>query len=523
METTTNIPASISTRDLIERAGANLATPRIVFDGHVYNGTAAHARNPFDAIEGMTDVIRADFEVVTRRLVLKGHTDAQVRMSTAAVLALSEEGVSVPVSNDPGITPSTKIINVGYDWKSGVMQTRVVPAGEASLPGFRSLDIKKWQPTVQVVANRDGDQVVLANVLRCDENGIEGLFQFISDHIKENCIYLGQVMDVQMDYMKMTDFEPRNVALTETLKSKIELFVRGPLEFHIANDVRGLPRKSGLFLYGPPGGGKTMAMSVCAYLSARLGAVVVVVDPSTGISGFKHAAAMTEVMLEAGHPVVICMEDMEKLARSDRAKVLDILDGTNSKGQRRITVGTTNFLEQIDRAMLRPGRFDAVEFCGLPDLSAFTQLCKVLIAEKDRGDIDYAAAYPSFEGFSYAFIANAVQTIIRAAIISAKGNLDELKVSTQNLIDAANSVRGHFDLMQQPVVVESPALDGVMREMVSEIVQTEVEDSLNSRNFSDDVDYDYVREQVDSVVEGRLNDASINDRDGDQRYTIATN
>jgi SpoVK/Ycf46/Vps4 family AAA+-type ATPase len=180
-------------------------------------------------------------------------------------------------------------------------------------------------------------------------------------------------------------------------------------------------------------------------------------------------------------------------------------------------------LEQIDRAMLRPGRFDAVEFCGLPDLSAFRQLVQVLISDDDRGDIDYEEAYPFFEGFSYAFISNAVQTIIRSAIISAKGDLEELKVGTQNLIDAANSVRGHFELMQQPVVVEAPALDSVMRGMVSEIVSDEVESSLNDRCFSDDVDYDTIHSIVDDVLEGRLNGASLQDNDGDKRYEISTN
>ena len=97
-----------------------------------------------------------------------------------------------------------------------------------------------------------------------------------------------------------------------------------------------------------------------------------------------------------------------------------------------------------------------------------------------------------------------------------------MKVNTQNLIDAANSVRGHFDLMQQPVQVEAPALDTVMRGMVSEIVSDEVESSLNDRVFSDDVDYDNVHNIVDEVLEGRLNGASLEDLEGDKRYEFVT-
>ena len=522
MNNNTAIPASISVRDLVERAGHNISTPRIVFQENVYDGTLANARNPFDAIQGVTDAVNAEFETVSRKKSFTGFTKAQVQYSLDCVLRLSADGVSQPISNDPTIQPSTEILETGYEWATGKMTSVVVPSGEMSLPGFRSIS-KSWKPTMQVTCDRGGHPTLYASVLRCDQDAVEGLFQFVTDHIKANCMYRGQAVDGRFAFVKLTDFKPQNVALTETLRKKIELFVRGPLEFALANDTRGLPRKSGLFLYGPPGGGKTMAMTSCAYIAARMGAIVVIVDPSGGIDAFVQASNLTEVMLEAGESVVICMEDMEKLAIRDRAKVLDILDGTNSKGQRRITIGTTNFLEQIDRAMLRPGRFDAVEFCGLPDLSAFRQLVQVLISDDDRGDINYEEAYPLFEGFSYAFISNAVQTIIRSAIISAKGNLSELKVNTQNLIDAANSVRGHFELMQQPVVFETPALDAVMREMVREIVSGEVESSLDDRCFSEEVDYDNIHSIVDDVLEGRLNGASLQDNDGDKRYQISTN
>ena len=103
------------------------------------------------------------------------------------------------------------------------------------------------------------------------------------------------------------------------------------------------------------------------------------------------------MLLDHGLKVVVAMEDMEKLAKRDRAKILDLLDGTSSKQNRIVYIGTTNFLDTIDRAMLRPGRFDAVVECALPDLSAFRQLVNVLIKEHDRGEIDYEEAFPYFE------------------------------------------------------------------------------------------------------------------------------
>ena len=223
-------------------------------------------------------------------------------------------------------------------------------------------------------------------------------------------------------------------------------------------------------------------------------------------------------------PFFDMMEDMEKLATRDRAKVLDILDGTSSQGFRRVPIGTTNFLEQIDRAMLRPGRFDAVEYCGLPDRSAFEQLVKVLISEQDRGDIDYDEAFPHYEGYSYAFIANAVQIILRAAINRAKGDLSVMSINTADLITAAQSVRGHFDLMQEEVVVDRPPLDGLFRSIVFEEVESFLSD--NSVMTDDTTDYSYivqkVHETVDEIIEGRLDGASIYKENGDEFGNIRT-
>lgn len=505
------IPESISSQSLVERAGANVAKPRVVFERNVYDGTLANARNPFDAIEGFKDAIYSEFETVERSQEFHGYTADDVAVALQAVLMRSDAGVPQPVSNDPTVQPSTRIISLGYDWKTGAERTTVVPAGEMSLPMCRSTNPKQWQPTMRVRVPSSGSPYILANVLRCDQDVVEGVFGYVYDWLKVNSIYLGQVVDVGFNFMKLTDHKPENVALTQTLRRHIEHLVTGPLLYGDAYDQFGLPRKSGLFLWGPPGGGKTMAKTTCGYLAARLGAVVVEVDPSLGVAGFQAAAVRTERLLENGHKVVIMMEDMEKLAVSDRAKVLDILDGTSSKGFRRITIGTTNFLNQIDRAMLRPGRFDAVEYCGLPDLSAFTQLIQVLIAEEQRGEIDYAEAFPYFDGYSYAFIANAVQDIFRAAIVRQKGIVDDLRVTTADLISAAHAVRGHFDLMQEEVVEEKPTLDMAFKDLVYE----QISDYLgnNSVMTEDSIDYGYIseliHEQTDQVVEGRMDGASV--------------
>ena len=523
--TTNAIPEIITMKDLVNRAGTNVARPRVVFEGQVYDGTLANAKTPFDAIDGMKDAVMEQFEQVTRSKEFHGMTTAQLRVSLAAVLNRSDQGIPMPISNDPTVKPSTTIVDTGYDWATGHMTTVIVPAKEMSLPGFRTLDPKKWQPAMQVAAI-PGGAMLHASILRCDEDAVEGLFGMVSDHAARNSIYANQVVDQNFNFIKMVDHKPENVAMTDELTRVTKLLVLSPLRYPSALDERGMPRKSGVFLYGPPGGGKTMVKGNCLYLSARLGACAIDVDPSTGIEGFTEAVMRAKVLLDHGLKVVVAMEDMEKLAKRDRAKILDLLDGTSSKQNRIIYIGTTNFLEQIDRAMLRPGRFDAVVECALPDLSAFRQLVNVLIKEADRGDIDYEAAFPYFEGYSYAFIANAVQLIIRAAIDRAKGDLDNLAVTTEDLIDAAVSVRGHHNLMQEEVVVEPPALDALFRSISDTAIEEYLENNAVTTH-DDNTNYDYIeeraREAADSVVEARIHQSAIVDEDGERRFNIRTN
>ena len=518
------IPTDISFEAMVKRAGSNLARPRIVFDGSVFDGTKAFAKDPFASIEAFTKSIHEQYEVVERIQVFDGFTPDEARVALSAVLNRSVEGIPHPVSNDPTVTPSTLIVDTGYDWATGKMNTLIVPAGEMSLPGFSKVPGQKWQPTMRILV-RGGVPCLVASIMRHDEDAVEGLFGFVRDWMNKNSIYAGQVVDVNFNFLNLTDFKPENVALTREVTNAIDWFILSPLRYWSANDERGMPRKTGMFLFGPPGGGKTMIKTTGEYLAARLGAVVVEIDPSLGIEGFEAANVRSMALLENGYKVLIAMEDMEKLAIRDRAKVLDILDGTSSKGHRRITIGTTNFLETIDRAMLRPGRFDCVLESALPDLQAFTHLIKVLLRDEDIGEIDYEVAFPHFEGYSYAFIANAVQTIIRAAISTAKGDLTELSISTENLIDAARSVRGHFDLMQQEVEVELPQLDTIFKQLIAEQVEGELQQY--GALTEDPTDYGYISEKIreitDEVVEGRINGASLQNEAGDTKYNLYTN
>lgn len=509
METTTiEIPARISRADLLQRAGSNVPPERVIFDGSVFDGTKGFATQPIESIEAYKDAVVGTFEVTERYEQFPGFTMDELAVALDKVLNLSIDGVPQIVQIEPGSPPSTRKVPIGYDMKNGRMKHHIVPAGAMSLPGFRNLS-KKQQAWMRVISHR-GVPTLQAQVIRGDQGQLEGVFAFVRDYAAKFSIYLGQAVNTNFEYINMSKFKPENVALTDAARVAMQLYVQEQFKHPDELTLHGQSPKTGIFLEGPPGGGKTMLVSLGEYTVVVNGGTVIHVDPALGVDGLRHANSMAQRLLDAGHTVLISFEDMEKLAKESRETVLEILDGASAKLTRRIIIGTTNFVEQIDRAMLRPGRFDAVIHCGLPDLAAFTQLVQVLISEDKRGTINYEKAFPHFDGYSYATIANAVSIVIRSAI--ANSNSDNIKVTTQDLINAALMVRDHHNLLQEPVAEEGPALESAFRAALRAQFDN-VESTVNEARYYDATDYDtvtqIVSEKTDEVLKYRLRGAAI--------------
>lgn len=507
MTTNTNaIPVKITSEMLYNKAGGNRLPERVVFEQSVYDGTKQHAANPMEAIEGFKNAIFSTFEETERTEAYYGFTLDEVAVALNTVMRRLDGFVSQVVKTSPIDKPSTRRVPIGYSMATGEMEYVVVPEGATSLP---------WRGNcwIKVVADSSGVPYIKANVVRGDQSHLEGLFAYVRDWANANSIYLGQAVDTDFKFINMTKFDPTKVALTDKMRVALDLYVRGPLRYMSALQAKRQDTKTGLLLEGPPGGGKTVAVSLCEFSAIVAGAVVIHVDPSTGIYGLDRANRMATRLMEAGHMVMIAFEDMEKLAEQDRAKVLEILDGASAKTAKRIIVGTTNFIEQIDRAMIRHGRFDDVLHCGLPDRSAFEQVIRVIFDADDMGDIDYDFAYPYYQGYSYATIGNAASKVIRAAINRLEGDLSDFKVTTQDLVDAAGLVRDQHDLMNQEVAKPQPFLDTYFKAAMLEAAR-EANDELDG---PESVNYDYIGEIVeqntDNVVEARMNGARIEDRE----------
>ena len=149
-----------------------------------------------------------------------------------------------------------------------------------------------------------------------------------------------------------------------------------------------MPR--GFLFYGPPGTGKTLfAKAIANSLNATIRVVSgpEVTDMYVGESERKVRALFAEARRNA--PSVIVFDEFDSIAarrtgrddgggRAGNALVAQIL--TEMDGFRpdvpMLVIGTTNRLELIDPALLRPSRFQAVPI-DLPDLAARRHIAKI--------------------------------------------------------------------------------------------------------------------------------------------------
>mmetsp|Transcript_5696 Transcript_5696/g.20290 ORF Transcript_5696/g.20290 Transcript_5696/m.20290 type:complete len:460 (+) Transcript_5696:306-1685(+) len=142
---------------------------------------------------------------------------------------------------------------------------------------------------------------------------------------------------------------------------------------------RGVPYRRGYLLHGPPGGGKT---SFVLALAGHLGLDVCLLSLSDeGLTDDRLALSLAHVPANT----LVLLEDVDAaFQRRDRARghgsagssltlsgLLNALDGA-AASEGRVVFLTTNYMDHLDAALLRPGRVDVVHELGFatPDQAA---------------------------------------------------------------------------------------------------------------------------------------------------------
>lgn len=210
----------------------------------------------------------------------------------------------------------------------------------------------------------------------------------------------------------------------------------------------GAKLPKGALLVGPPGTGKTLIARAVA------GEAHV---PFFSISGSEFvqmfvgmgAAKVRDLFqqAQAKAPCIIFIDEIDAIGKSrDQAmgndereqtlnQLLTEMDGFDAtKGL--VILAATNRPESLDKALLRPGRFDRRIIMELPDLEGRKAILKVHLKHVRHGDIDLDKVGRATAGSSGADIANIVNEAALRAVRLGKDQVDtgDLEESVETVI-----------------------------------------------------------------------------------------
>ena len=216
----------------------------------------------------------------------------------------------------------------------------------------------------------------------------------------------------------------------------------------------------GILIYGPPGTGKTLLAKAVAHAS---GANFYSQSASAFVEMFAGlGAARIRKLFEKARknaPAIVFIDELDAVGtrrtgsgfnrEHDQTlnQLLVELDGFRGP-DRVVIIGASNRLEDLDPALLRPGRFDRQILVAPPDLAGREAILKVHTRDKPlAADVDLEAIARQTAGLTGADLANISN---EAAIFAGRAELPEIR---QADFDAAME-RVIAGLQQRRVVTE---------------------------------------------------------------------
>jgi len=198
----------------------------------------------------------------------------------------------------------------------------------------------------------------------------------------------------------------------------------------------GLKPPKGVLLFGPPGTGKTMLMRA---LAKEMDIGFYYVKCSDLLSQWygetEHNIAELFKIARGNAPCVLFFDEIDSVGkRRDRYTADDVaprllsvmlaeMDGFKTE-KSVIIVGATNVPNELDPALLRPGRFDKIVYMPLPDKVSRKQIFKVHSKNLPLSeDIDFDKLAARTDRYSGADIANIVhEAAMRAAKLAEESD-----------------------------------------------------------------------------------------------------
>lgn len=218
-----------------------------------------------------------------------------------------------------------------------------------------------------------------------------------------------------------------------------------PIEHTAACREHQIPLKRGILLEGPYGVGKTLTADVTAKKAVENGWTFIYLDDVRKLQRAIYFAQQYQ-------PAVIFAEDIDRVLKGERTSemdaVLNTIDGVDTKHNEIMVVLTTNHVDDINKAGIRPGRLDAVIPVRPPDADAVGRLIRLYSRTLLPAGEDISAACNTLAGQIPAVIREVVE---RSKLSAIRRRGPTLTLKGEDLELAAKSMMAHVKLMATKV------------------------------------------------------------------------
>lgn len=338
------------------------------------------------------------------------------------------------------------------------------------------------------------------NIKRKYEKDVKAIADKVRERVTTHSIYFNRAVRAKfldsngdmMPHPQITFFDVENVNPQEAIySSEVDNAIRDHIHFPIehpnACSRLGVPTKRGILLYGSYGTGKTLAARVAAKLATENDWTFVYVEDT---QEFTYAIRFARYYGRC----VIFAEDIDRITSGERTtnldQILNTLDGIDTKSQQLIAVLTTNHVDTINKAMMRPGRLDAVIEVGPPDAYAAERLLRQYSRGRVASDEDLTEAAQICASAN--MIPSCIQEVAERAKLSAArlaaqagtlGDTEDLRITSEAMSIAAKEMCRQADMMKP-----KPGDDRTDVEKLGEIIGRHISASARESNKKVDLE-----------------------------------
>lgn len=335
-----------------------------------------------------------------------------------------------------------------------------VPWGRVTIPNIEGyLETSgAFKPEGKYVFNLSGV------VKQRDKAKVNDLVDLIRYYIEVEGLYKGRAIEIEFpedpydaDFTYLPKFidtgkyTKEDLILPKDVQRKMDVSLFGPVEFYKELKAQGLPSKRGVLLNGKYGVGKTLASTILARLCEASGWSFFLLKRTKDLK-----LAIEQARVYA--PCVVFAEDIDRAMDDGRTEdidaILNTIDGVESKNSEVMVVLTTNHIDRINPAMLRPGRLDDIIFIPSPDAEAVDRLIRKYSNGMLEAGANLEEAADKMAGWIPAFIQETVQRAKRAEIMRATlaGDVAVLRVDV--LLAEISSMTEQLKYMNQEAPVK---------------------------------------------------------------------